>query len=418
MSGHPTQDVLGDGPPPESFQRLVDLAVELVGASHGFLTVVDGSASWQVAATALPEEMWSESEAVEASFCTYVIESRETLFVDAAATHPTSVVDHAIESMGVQAWGAAPISDPMGHVVGSLCVVDTEPHRWTDRDKRVVETLARSAADEVARLLAAHDQRAAEARADAARAEVDDLIARQRGLLELMQRSLLPTNLPTCEGLDVEVRYESANSTSELGGDWYDVIDLGERRTGFVLADVSGHDAEAVAVMAELRPSLHVFARSSDRPSVVLADLHDLMVELAIPRFLTIFYGVWDAPTRTLTYQCAGHPPPVFRGNDGAARQADFGASLLGVRGVPPSTQERTVLLQPGSSVVVFTDGLFEQPRRSLDEGLEEVRRIVETGPAEPAHAIADHLMAHAQPNEGWFDDIALLVLRATPSAA
>lgn len=394
-----------------SFQRLVDLAAELVDAPLGFFTMVDADTSWYLAATGMPADV--ASGPVEASFCKYVIASGEGLFVDEARAHPVTAGNPAIETMGVQAWAGVPVADPDGQVLGSFCVVDTEPHEWTERDRRVIQSLGRSAADEVARLRAVEEERVASASLAIARADVDVLLARQRALLELMQRSLLPRQLPACVGLDVAVRYQPTNSTTGLGGDWYDVIDLGGSRTAFVIADVSGHDAEAVAVMAQLRPSLHVFARSAASPSAVLAALHQLMLELDIPRFLTIFYGIWDGESATITYQCAGHPSPILRHADGHTELCDLGRSaLLGVVGLDPTPDEHSLTLEPGASLVVFTDGLFERPTRLLDDGLLVLQQIIEAGPATSVEEMADHLVTQAEPPEGWFDDIALLVVR------
>lgn len=398
-----------------SFQRLVDLAAELVDAPLGFFTVVDADTSWYLAATGVPAEV--ASGPVEASFCKYVISSGEGLFVAEAGTHPVTAGNPAIETMGVQAWAGVPVADPDGQVLGSFCVVDTEPHEWTERDHRVIESLGRSAADEVARLRAVEEERVASAALAIARADADVLLARQRALLELIQRSLLPLQLPACVGLDVAVRYQPTNSTSGLGGDWYDVIDLGGSRTAFVIADVSGHDAEAVAVMAQLRPSLHVYARSAASPSAVLVALHQLMLELAIPRFLTIFYGIWDGDSATMTYQCAGHPSPILRRADGHTELCDLGRSaLLGVAGLDPTPDENTITLEPGASLAVFTDGLFEQPTRLLDDGLAILQEIIEASPTTSVEELADHVVAQAEPPDGWYDDIALLVVRAQRS--
>ncbi|MEO7572310.1 MAG: GAF domain-containing SpoIIE family protein phosphatase [Acidimicrobiales bacterium] len=388
-----------------SFGRLVDLAADLLEAPLGFFTVVDAERSWYVATSGVPDDV--RFGAVEASFCKYVIATGEPLFVSDAAADPRTAGNPAIDGMGVHAWAGFPVRSPGGEVLGSFCVVDTQHHEWSDRDRTVLESLAAAASDEVAHLLA---RRAA----DAARAEMDDLRVRQRDLLGLLQVSLVPPVLPSTPGLDVAVRYEPANTVSGMGGDWYDVIDIGGGRVGLVVADVAGHDAPAVVVMAQLRPALHAFALHSAHPAAVHGQLHDLMLELRIDRFLTSFYGIWDPDLRTLTYQAAGHPPPIWFHASGEAEVCEAGrTSILGIAGLAPSQCEHSIELQPGDSIAVFTDGLFEAPRRTIDDGLDSVMSIGSASAATSAAQLADHLMNEARPPGGWLDDVALLVAAA-----
>ncbi len=388
--------------PAPSFGRLVELAAALLDAPLGFFTVVDAERSWYVATSGVPDEV--QSGPVEASFCKYVIESGEPLLVSDAAADARTAGNPAIEGMGVRAWAGFPVRDPDGEVLGSFCVVDTEPHEWTLRDTTVLGSLAAAAGDEVAHLLA---RRAA----DLARVEMDDLRVQQLELLGLLQLSLLPPVLPPTPGLDIAVRYEPANTISGMGGDWYDVIEIGGGRVGLVVADVAGHDGIAVAVMAQLRPALHAFARQSTRPSDVHGQIHDLMLELGTDRFLTSFYGIWDPAERVLTYQLAGHPPPIVFHHDGSAELCELGRTCtLGITGLAPSQREHSIVLHAGDTVAAFTDGLFELRHRSIDDGLEALMTIgSEQGPA-PASDRADHLMEMARPAPGWLDDVALLV--------
>ncbi len=400
-------------PVPASFGRLVDLAAELLRAPLGFFTVVDAETSWYAASTGVPEDVTSGS--VEGSFCKYVIASGRPLFVDSAGTDPVTAGNPAIEAMGVRSWAGFPVTDPDGEVLGSFCVVDVVDRPWSEDDRRILSTLAGAATDEVARLLAVRANDAARITAERALAELAELREQQISLLALIQRSLLPTHIPPTAGLDVAVRYEPAHAISGMGGDWYDVIDLGDGRTGLVIADVSGHDVEAVAAMAQLQPALHAFARGGPSPSTVLLQVHELVVELGMSRFLSIWYGVWDHRQRTISYQSAGHPHPIAVRHDGSVNVCDDGhTGLLGIAAMPPSSSESTVTLTDGDTLVVFTDGLYERRHRSLDDGQSDLVQILRRAPLGSAGTTADRLMLEAQPSGGWDDDVALLVLRAT----
>lgn len=384
--------------PVPSFGRLVELATQLLDAPVGFFTMVDHDTSWYIASTGAPTDLTSGP--VEGSFCKYVIASGEELLVDDAPADPRTAGNPAIEAMGVGAWAGFPVRDPDGQVLGSFCVVDTGAHPWTERDRTVLGSLAAAAEDEVAHLLA--------------RRSMDDLRHRQQELLRLLQVAVLPSSFPPTPGLDVAVRYEPANTVSGLGGDWYDVIDIGDRRVGFVVADVAGHDAPAVAVMAQLRPALHAFARHSTSPSAVHGQMHDLMLELGLDRFLTSVYGIWDPRARTLTYQCAGHPPPILFRRGESPDICGLGAtSALGITGLAPSKAEHTVELRPGDSFAAFTDGLFERPGQGFDDSLAALARLGAEAPGRSAPALADHLMGEGRPPSGWYDDVALLVATA-----
>ena len=407
--------LIGEAPAP-GIIRLVELAATLMDAPLAFFTVVDDERSWYHAAVGIPEDL--DSGAVEGSFCKYVIASTEPLVVGDAAADVRTIGNPAIASMGVRAWAGHPVRDPDGHILGSFCVVDTSPRDWTDRDVELLAVLAAAADDEVAN----HRMRMAEidarARFEESRTELDVLRASQYEVLELLQRSLLPTSVPPVAGLEIAVRYESASHASGLGGDWYDVVELADSRVALVIADVAGHDAQAVATMAQLRPSLHAFARDVLRPSEVLGRLHRLMVELGASRFLTAFYGTWDPTSASLRFQSAGHPPLILARSGGRAGVCEAGrAGLLGSPALEPGTEEHEIVLDQDDVFAVFTDGLFERHDRSFDDGLDGLLGIIDEHHGESVESIADALMREARSSDGWDDDVALLVARARPTA-
>lgn len=389
---------LATSAPAPSFHRLVQLAAELLNAPVGFFTVVDAETSWYVASTGVPADVTSGP--VEGSFCKYVIASKEELLVADAAADERTTGNPAIAEMGVRAWAGFPVRSPDGQILGSFCVVDTVEHQWTERDRTVLGSLASAVEDEVAHVLA--------------RRAMDDLRLRQRELLDLLQVAVLPASFPPTPGLEVAVRYEPANTVSGMGGDWYDVIDLGGSRVGFVVADVAGHDSPAVAAMAQLRPAFHAFARHGPTPSSVHGEMHDLMLELGVDRFLTSIYSIWDPTDRTMTYQAAGHPPPLlFRAGQEPLVCTGGLTSVLGIAGLAPNPTEHIIELQPGDTFVAFTDGLVERPGRDFDDGIAALAELGPKPDSQTAAQFADHLTGLSRPEGGWLDDMALLVATA-----
>lgn len=405
-------ELIGEEPAP-GIRRLVQLAATLMRTPMAFFTVVDEQRSWYHAAVGVPDDV--DSGPVEASFCKYVIASGEPLFVPDAATDARTVGNPAIATMGVAAWAGFPVRDPDGNVLGSFCVVDTEPHAWLDRDVELLGILAAAANDEIDHHLTRGREATARGLVDTSRAIVDDLLRRQRDLLELMQYSLLPTAVPTVDGLEIAVRYQAASTTSALGGDWYDVMDLGGGSSALVVADVSGHDAQSVATMAQLRPSLHALAQDDGRPASVLSRLHALMTETGVERFLTAFYGLWDATSSTLAFQCAGHPPPILIPQGERPRLCEAGRSgLVGAFDAPEANEHRMVL-DVGDTLVVYTDGLVERRDRSIDDTLETLIETLGERRWPSVEAMADSIMEQARPDAGWEDDVALLIARCQP---
>jgi serine phosphatase RsbU (regulator of sigma subunit) len=187
---------------------------------------------------------------------------------------------------------------------------------------------------------------------------------------ETLQRSLLPERLPEVPGLDVAARYVAGSADAQVGGDWYDVIALRDGHAGIAIGDVVGHGLDAAARMARLQNALRAYALEGLRPSLVLERMNGFAREVAGGPMATLLYGVVDPEEGQLRMASAGHPPPLVIAADGETAYAEGPAgSPLGV--VPfPTYEEATVSLGPGSTVLLYTDGLVERPEAPLEEGL------------------------------------------------
>ncbi|MFJ9710716.1 SpoIIE family protein phosphatase [Streptomyces sp. NPDC101234] len=243
------------------------------------------------------------------------------------------------------------------------------------------------------------------------------LYQRQRKVAETMQNHLLP-QMPRVPGLQMAVRYLPAPDASRVGGDWYDAFALSDGATALAVGDVVGHDLEAAAGMAQLRNMLRAYAWALQEPPSGIVDRLDeaiqhitdvAMATLVFARIEEMGDGHWR-----LSWSNAGHPPPLLISHDGLADYLTDGHNLLLGTGVRAPRTDATVLLPPGSTLLLYTDGLIEQPGRSLDEGLSRLRRHAAALAHRPLASFTDELL-HRVRRHANDDDIALLGLR-TPA--
>jgi serine phosphatase RsbU (regulator of sigma subunit) len=243
--------------------------------------------------------------------------------------------------------------------------------------------------------------------------------------LELLQRSLLPT-LPELPGVELCSHYLPASAGADLGGDWYDVLSLPRGALGLVVGDVVGHDIQAAAAMAQLRAALRSYASEGYGPLAVLSRLDAFASTLAGEMFASVFYARLRLPglasgaegvmpvvgTGLLRYANAGHPPPLLLPSDGEPRYLDDAVrTLVGVES-SLAVSEQSHRIPPGSTLVLFTDGLIERRTSDLDEGLQHLKAAAKD--AQPlalsnmCNALLEELLG-SQPRE---DDVALLAIR------
>ncbi len=232
---------------------------------------------------------------------------------------------------------------------------------------------------------------------------------RERSNAEILQRALLPADLPPVPGLEVAVRYIPGTHDLEVGGDWYDVIPHAAGGVGLVIGDVMGRGIRAAAVMGQVRAALRAYARLDLPPARTLALLDELVRDLDDTAIVTALYAVLDPAARTMTYARAGHPPPVVVAPSGCGRTLEGPVSPpLGTGGAQEDT---TVSLPAGALLALYTDGLVEDRCNDIDTGLEALVQALAAGPA-ALEQLADHALDRLGRGEGHDDDIALLLVR------
>ncbi|TDC32224.1 histidine kinase [Micromonospora sp. 15K316] len=238
----------------------------------------------------------------------------------------------------------------------------------------------------------------------------------QHGTAQLLQRSMLPEQLPDLPRLRIAARYEPGVDGNAAGGDFYDAFLLPTGQLGVVLGDVAGHDVRAAARMGQVRAALRALALADPRPDAVLAGLDRLVASLGTEAgtpelFVTVIFGVVDAERQELSLASAGHPAPLIRrcapGDRPYAEYVDLptGAPLgLGAR--PAVT---TVRFSPGDTLLLFSDGVIERRRQSLSVGLGTLAdAVAAAGSGDPRALCA---VASAAVPEATEDDVAVLAV-------
>jgi integral membrane sensor domain MASE1/GAF domain-containing protein len=217
------------------------------------------------------------------------------------------------------------------------------------------------------------------------------------------------------DSVAVSTAYRPADERLQVGGDWYDVIDLSGSRVGLVVGDVVGHHLEAAATMGQLRAALRALAVVLEDPAAVVRALERLVAHDDAARSSTLLYAVLDPERQTLRYCATGHPPPLLVHQDGGC---EF---LLGGRGAPLGSfrpiepQAATATLPLGSTLVLYTDGLIERRREVLDVGLDRLAALAPVIAATPVADLADTLL-DAMIAGTREDDVAVLVARSAPA--
>lgn len=234
--------------------------------------------------------------------------------------------------------------------------------------------------------------------------------ARQREAAVTLQRSLLPQELEQPDDLCVAATYQPGGTDAAVGGDWYDVITLGAGRTALVIGDVMGRGVRAAAVMGQLRTAVRAYARLDLPPHEVLQLLDGLAAEIDASQIATCVYAVHDPNEGRLVYASAGHLPILVRDPDGTVRRAaEPTGPPLGTGGWLHTSG--SVPLGPGSSAVLYTDGLVERRDKDIDHGVEALERAF-AGAAGAPDIVCDRLLRALGITATHDDDVAILVLQ------
>jgi serine phosphatase RsbU (regulator of sigma subunit)/integral membrane sensor domain MASE1 len=233
----------------------------------------------------------------------------------------------------------------------------------------------------------------------------------------VLQAAVLPSTPADTSGLDVGVLYQPATGAQGLGGDWYDIMALPNRRTYLAVGDIVGHGLLAVEDMAQLRNAGRAFAHQGQSPAGLMADLNRFIADVGRAEFATMAAAVFDHDSNRLSYCSAGHPPPLLRRSesDEVIRLSDASGLVLGPFAESAYT-EGAVQVRSGDVLVMYTDGLVEHHGHNVKAGIAYLEQVVSAWPPEAlldCAALADRVAPSPRS-----DDICLLVVRFAPDRA
>ncbi|MFB7918266.1 SpoIIE family protein phosphatase [Streptomyces sp. NPDC056061] len=307
---------------------------------------------------------------------------------DFAASYP--ILWPHISHLGITSAAYLPLI-AQARPIGALGLLYSDKDGFTDDERNLLVALGSSIAQSLQRAM---------------------LYEQEHDLAEGLQQAMLPRRIPEVPGAQIAVRYRSARLGRDIGGDWYDVIPLPGGRVGAVIGDVQGHDTHAAAVMGQLRIVLRAYAAEGHSPATVMARASVFLHELDTDRFATCTYAEVDLTTGVVQVVRAGHVDPLVRDVDGDCRRLPVEGGLpLGLSAEFGRLEYPvgTVELDPGQTLVLFTDGLVELPGADLDEGMQLLTSSVRTGPRD-LQKLADRLCEEVD-DRGGEDDVAVLLL-------
>ncbi len=300
-------------------------------------------------------------------------------------------VDLFLAHSDERAWVGLPLL-AAGAPLGALRFSFTKPRRITEEERVFLEALAGQCALALERA---------------------SLFEREHTTAETLQRSLLPDRLPSVPGIILEARYLPVTRNMEIGGDWYDAFRLPDGRLAVAAGDVMGKGLTAAAGMGRVRNALRALALTDPRPAAVLAGLDRLFTATELDeQVTTVAYLVVDPVTGEGLAGNAGHLPPLLLSRDAPPRldTTEAGTPL----GWACPRQQYVFRLPPGTTAVLYSDGLVENRRRGLDTGLDELVSVAaqaRPGMVEDPARLLEYLVDRMLTGYEQDDDVTVLVL-------
>jgi GAF domain-containing protein len=293
-----------------------------------------------------------------------------------------------MRQLGLKSGMVVPL-EARGRTLGAMTLVSSESgRRYDESDLGLAEDLARRAALAIDNSM---------------------LFRREHEAAVTLQRSLLPESLPRVPGAEFAGHYQPAAPGLEVGGDWYDVVAVGDGTAALTMGDIAGRGIQAATVMGRVSASLHAYVLDRQPPDEALRRVNRVMREAQTPEMATVLHLQLDLASGRAEYVRAGHPPGLIRLPSGQVER-------LGGEGTPPlgtfdelEYRVHSVEVPPGSLLLLYTDGLIERSDRDFEAELQRLCDALAEAPADPEECLrwlADRFSTESTP-----DDVAMLAM-------
>ncbi len=279
-----------------------------------------------------------------------------------------------------------------GDLIGVMHVGSLKPRRFEGEDVALLELAA-------ARVGPGID-----------RARLRSALQREHQVAMALQRSLLPRRLPDIPEVTLATRYLAARN--EIGGDWYDVIELPRGLIGIAIGDVVGHGVKAAALMGQIRTAMHAYAMAGHGPGRALEMVDRFVRGIEVSAMATAAYGVFDPESGVLRLASAGHLPPVIVGGADPRIVEVEPAVPIGAYAYT-RYDEQELVLEEDEIFVLYTDGLVERPGEDLDLGIAGLLDLLRD--ARTPESVCVRALANLVPFDGPRDDVAILAVAIAP---
>jgi serine phosphatase RsbU (regulator of sigma subunit) len=350
----------------------------------------------------LASDPWGEDAEADAALLTLdsalpivdALRRNEVVLVESVAELERRYPQGSIPSPGDQPSRGASASVPLtagSAVVGGVELLFEEEYEFSSRDREFLAAFGRQGglALERARLYAA-----------------------EHSLVVRLQRELLPARLPEVPGLLCAAVYQAGSELLEVGGDWYDVVQLGPARVGITVGDVVGKGVVAAGTMGRLRSALRALALVCDDPAEVIALLDRFAETIEGAELTTLCYAELDVTSGQVRFLSAGHPPMLMVEAGGETRFVDGGRAMPLCIGVEIPRTSGAVVLEPGATLILYSDGLVERRTESLDVGFARLQDAAAASAQLPVDELAPTLVRLMTDASQTSDDVVVLAVR------
>lgn len=347
-----------DSPKEQRFDRIVSLTKAVMGVPIAYIALIDSDRQWFKSKVGICETLSETSR--DESFCGHAILQDTPLVIEDALKDARFFDNPMVTGEPyVRFYAGHPLQSQAGHNIATLCVVDTSPREFSDEDMDRFAHLAAMAERELSMLgVIATQHEMIETR--------NALVASQQALARELSEAAdyVYQFLPAREvGIDepVHIDYQFIAS-SRLGGDLLGYHAIDDDHQAFWLLDVTGHGVGASLLSVSAGNAIRSGQLNADPrdPAALVATLNNAFpMERNNDKFFTIWYGVYQRSTRTLTYTTAGHHPATLMDANGQRQSLGMPGLMIGV--IPDNTYEaQSVTVDPGSKLYLFSDGLYE----------------------------------------------------------